>query len=241
MKIDLNTVKKISHLARLEFNEEGAEKIQKDMTQILDWVEQLNEVDTTGIEPITTMSSEVNVMREDVVGEHLLHEAGLPRSRVQRIGLEAHVAGDGEAGCGVESARQQDDGAGRGVHVGDLHQRGAFGAQTAGRGGMRQGRDQRLNRRLVQPTCRATTALQEGRRLNLQQSQRAAEGTQQPGQRRAKDREDGAGHADGEVGDLVGDNLRRVPGQQEQLPVGGAPKRRTSRRPQQFEDRSNEE
>ena len=77
MKIDLNTVKKISHLARLEFNEEGAEKIQKDMTQILDWVEQLNEVDTTGIEPITTMSSEVNVIREDVVGEHLSHEAGL--------------------------------------------------------------------------------------------------------------------------------------------------------------------
>jgi aspartyl-tRNA(Asn)/glutamyl-tRNA(Gln) amidotransferase subunit C len=77
MKIDLNTVKKISHLARLEFDEVGAEKIQKDMTQILDWVEQLNEVDTTGIEPITTMSSEVNVMREDVVGEHLNHEAGL--------------------------------------------------------------------------------------------------------------------------------------------------------------------
>jgi small subunit ribosomal protein S3 len=32
-----------------------------------------------------------------------------------------------------------------------------------------------------------------------------------------------------------------LPGQQDQLPVGGAPKRRTSRRPQQFEDRSNEE
>lgn len=77
MKIDLNTVKKISHLARLEFDEVGAEKIQKDMTQILDWVEQLSEVDTDGIEPITTMSSEVNVMREDVVGEHLSHEAGL--------------------------------------------------------------------------------------------------------------------------------------------------------------------
>jgi aspartyl-tRNA(Asn)/glutamyl-tRNA(Gln) amidotransferase subunit C len=77
MKIDLNTVKKISHLARLEFDKVGAEKIQKDMTQILDWVEQLSEVDTDGIEPITTMSSEVNVMREDVVGEHLSHEAGL--------------------------------------------------------------------------------------------------------------------------------------------------------------------
>ncbi|WP_194973811.1 Asp-tRNA(Asn)/Glu-tRNA(Gln) amidotransferase subunit GatC [Aquiflexum lacus] len=77
MKIDLNTVKKMAHLARLEFNEEGAEKMKQDMTQILDWVEQLNEVDTEGVNPITTMSSEVNVLREDVVGEHLSRERGL--------------------------------------------------------------------------------------------------------------------------------------------------------------------
>jgi aspartyl-tRNA(Asn)/glutamyl-tRNA(Gln) amidotransferase subunit C len=77
MKIDLNTVKKMAHLARLEFNEEGAEKMKQDMTQILDWVEQLNEVDTEGVDPITTMSSEVNVLREDVVGEHLSRERGL--------------------------------------------------------------------------------------------------------------------------------------------------------------------
>lgn len=77
MKIDLENIKKISHLARLEFDAEGAEKMKKDMTQILDWVEQLREVDTADVEPLTTMSSEVNVMREDVVGEHLPHEAGL--------------------------------------------------------------------------------------------------------------------------------------------------------------------
>lgn len=77
MKIDLNTVKKIAHLARLDFDESGAEKMQKDMTQILDWVEQLSEVDTEGVEPITTMSSEFNVLREDEVGEHLTHEQGL--------------------------------------------------------------------------------------------------------------------------------------------------------------------
>ncbi|WP_040490465.1 Asp-tRNA(Asn)/Glu-tRNA(Gln) amidotransferase subunit GatC [Indibacter alkaliphilus] len=77
MQIDLNTVKKMAHLARLEFDEKGAEKIKNDMTQILDWVEQLNEVDTEGVEPLTTMSSEVNVLREDKVGEHLSHERGL--------------------------------------------------------------------------------------------------------------------------------------------------------------------
>ncbi|WP_291782501.1 Asp-tRNA(Asn)/Glu-tRNA(Gln) amidotransferase subunit GatC [Cecembia sp.] len=77
MKVDLNTVKKIAHLARLEFDEAGAERMQRDMTQILDWEEQLNEVDTDGIEPLTTMSSEVNVLREDKVGEHLPHDKGL--------------------------------------------------------------------------------------------------------------------------------------------------------------------
>ncbi|GGF17868.1 Asp-tRNA(Asn)/Glu-tRNA(Gln) amidotransferase subunit GatC [Echinicola rosea] len=77
MKIDINTLKKIAHLARLEFDENGAKKMTRDMTQILDWVEHLEQVDTEGIEPITTMSSEVNVLREDTVGEHLSHEKGL--------------------------------------------------------------------------------------------------------------------------------------------------------------------
>lgn len=77
MKIDENTLRKIAHLARLEFDEQGAEKMTADMTQILDWVEKLNEIDTTGVDPITTMSSEENVLREDVVGNHLEHEKGL--------------------------------------------------------------------------------------------------------------------------------------------------------------------
>ncbi|AGA78456.1 Asp-tRNA(Asn)/Glu-tRNA(Gln) amidotransferase subunit GatC [Echinicola vietnamensis] len=77
MKIDINTLKKIAHLARLEFDENSAKKMTRDMTQILDWVEHLEQVDTEGVAPITTMSSEVNVLREDAVGSHLSHEKGL--------------------------------------------------------------------------------------------------------------------------------------------------------------------
>ena len=55
----------------------SAEKIAKDVSQILDWVEQLNEVDTTDVEPLTTMSTEVNDMREDKIGNHLSHEEAL--------------------------------------------------------------------------------------------------------------------------------------------------------------------
>lgn len=77
MKIDRDTVRKIAHLARLEFDAEGEEQMIRDMSEILDWVEHLNEVDTTGVEPLTNMSLEVNSFREDEVGEHLSHESGL--------------------------------------------------------------------------------------------------------------------------------------------------------------------
>lgn len=77
MKLDINSLKKIAHLARLEFDENSAKKMTTDMTQILDWVEKLNEVDTENVEPLITMSSEENVMRKDEVGQHLDHEKGL--------------------------------------------------------------------------------------------------------------------------------------------------------------------
>ncbi|WP_339922974.1 Asp-tRNA(Asn)/Glu-tRNA(Gln) amidotransferase subunit GatC [uncultured Cyclobacterium sp.] len=77
MKLDINSLKKIAHLARLEFDENSAKKMTADMTQILDWVEKLNEVDTSNVEPLITMSSEENIMRKDEVGAHLDHEKGL--------------------------------------------------------------------------------------------------------------------------------------------------------------------
>jgi aspartyl-tRNA(Asn)/glutamyl-tRNA(Gln) amidotransferase subunit C len=77
MKIDRNLLDKIAHLARLEFEEKDAEKMMQDMTAIVNWVEKLNEVDTTGVEPLTTMSHEINVFREDEVKEHLPHDLAL--------------------------------------------------------------------------------------------------------------------------------------------------------------------
>ncbi|PZX50668.1 aspartyl/glutamyl-tRNA(Asn/Gln) amidotransferase subunit C [Algoriphagus ratkowskyi] len=77
MKIDTNSIKKIAHLARLEFDESSADKMSSDMSQILDWVEKLDEIDTENVEPLTTMSSEVNDMREDKIGHQLSHEAGM--------------------------------------------------------------------------------------------------------------------------------------------------------------------
>jgi aspartyl-tRNA(Asn)/glutamyl-tRNA(Gln) amidotransferase subunit C len=65
MKVNREVLDKMAHLARLEFDDRDAEKMMGDMTAIVSWVEKLNEVDTTGIEPLTTMSHEVNSLRED--------------------------------------------------------------------------------------------------------------------------------------------------------------------------------
>jgi aspartyl-tRNA(Asn)/glutamyl-tRNA(Gln) amidotransferase subunit C len=74
MKIDRELLDKIAHLSRLEFDEKDAEKMMRDMTNIVNWVEKLNEVNTEGIEPLTTMSYEINVLREDEVKANLAHE-----------------------------------------------------------------------------------------------------------------------------------------------------------------------
>lgn len=65
MKINRELLDKMAHLARLEFEDKDADKMMHDMTALISWVEKLNEVDTTGIEPLTTMSHEVNTFRED--------------------------------------------------------------------------------------------------------------------------------------------------------------------------------
>jgi aspartyl-tRNA(Asn)/glutamyl-tRNA(Gln) amidotransferase subunit C len=77
MKIDREQLDKIAHLSRLEFDEKDAEKMMKDMTAIVEWVEKLNEVNTDGVEPLTTMTYEINVFREDEVREHLDHDRAL--------------------------------------------------------------------------------------------------------------------------------------------------------------------
>lgn len=66
MKIDKETLIKIAHLSRLEITEKDTDKMLKDMSSMLTFVEKLNEVNTDGVEPLTTMSHEINALREDV-------------------------------------------------------------------------------------------------------------------------------------------------------------------------------
>ena len=77
MTIDEATVDKIAHLARLELTGDEKQEMIKDMNQILGFMDKLNEIDTTGVEPLVYMTSEVNVLREDVVKQEITHEEAL--------------------------------------------------------------------------------------------------------------------------------------------------------------------
>lgn len=67
MKVNDELVDKLSNLARLEFNAQEKEDIKKDLEQMIGFIDKLNELDTTGVEPLLHMSENVNVLREDEV------------------------------------------------------------------------------------------------------------------------------------------------------------------------------
>ncbi|MHB1178405.1 MAG: Asp-tRNA(Asn)/Glu-tRNA(Gln) amidotransferase subunit GatC [Daejeonella sp.] len=91
MKIDLNTIEKVAHLARLEVNEEDKQGLLDDMNNILNFMDKLNEVDTEGVEPLVYMTEEVNVLRKDVVKQVLSRTEALENAPKQD-GHFFHVA-----------------------------------------------------------------------------------------------------------------------------------------------------
>ena len=66
MKIDKKTVDKIAKLSKLKFNKEEGDLILKDMNKMLEFIGQLNELDTKDIDPLIHMSDEVNKLRNDI-------------------------------------------------------------------------------------------------------------------------------------------------------------------------------
>lgn len=67
MSVDSKTVKKIASLARIAMSDDEIEAMVPEFNGILGWVEQLGEVDVTGIEPMTTVIPNTLRLRDDVV------------------------------------------------------------------------------------------------------------------------------------------------------------------------------
>lgn len=67
MAIDAATVRKVAHLARIKTPEDRLDALAGELNGILAWIEQLDEVDIQGIEPMTSNVSQPLRLREDVV------------------------------------------------------------------------------------------------------------------------------------------------------------------------------
>jgi len=74
MEVNDDLIDKIANLARLRFDAEEKEGIKKDLREMIGFIEKLNELDTTGVEPLLHMSENVNVLREDEVGGTITRE-----------------------------------------------------------------------------------------------------------------------------------------------------------------------
>ena len=69
MAVDEATVRRIARLARISVTDDEAKALQGELSTILDWVEQLNEVDVEGVEPMTSVVEMSMKMRDDVVAD----------------------------------------------------------------------------------------------------------------------------------------------------------------------------
>jgi len=67
MQIDEATVRHVARLARIKVSEQETANLKRELTSILQWVEQLNEVDTTAVEPMTRMGDMKLPQRKDEV------------------------------------------------------------------------------------------------------------------------------------------------------------------------------
>ncbi len=69
MSVDISTVKRVAHLARIAVSEDDAARMTGQLNTILGFVEQLNEVNVDGVEPMTSVTPMAMKKRSDVVND----------------------------------------------------------------------------------------------------------------------------------------------------------------------------
>jgi aspartyl-tRNA(Asn)/glutamyl-tRNA(Gln) amidotransferase subunit C len=77
MEVNDALIDNLSNLARLRFSAGEKEEIRTDLQRMILFVEKLDELDTTGVEPLLHMSSETDVLRDDIPGGSVSRAAAL--------------------------------------------------------------------------------------------------------------------------------------------------------------------
>ena len=77
MSVDTATVKKVASLARIAISDADAERLAPELNNILGWIEQLGEVDTSAVQPMTAVIPNKLRLRDDVVNDGNMRDAVL--------------------------------------------------------------------------------------------------------------------------------------------------------------------
>lgn len=80
MKINQNVISKLARLSKLKFNEDEMKLISNDLSKMLEFINQLQDLDTEGIDPLIHMNEEINNWREDKVQGMISQEEALSNS-----------------------------------------------------------------------------------------------------------------------------------------------------------------
>ncbi|MCV2865230.1 Asp-tRNA(Asn)/Glu-tRNA(Gln) amidotransferase subunit GatC [Albidovulum sediminicola] len=89
MSIDIDTARKVAHLARIAVKEEDLPALAGELSAVLNFMEELNEVDVDGVEPMTSVTPMRLKRREDVVTEGGMPERILANAPDAREGFFA--------------------------------------------------------------------------------------------------------------------------------------------------------
>ena len=82
MNINQNVISKLARLSKLKFNEDEMKLISNDLSKMLDFINQLQDLDTEGIDPLIHVNEEINNWREDQVQGMISQEEALSNSPV---------------------------------------------------------------------------------------------------------------------------------------------------------------
>lgn len=77
MEVNDDLVDKLANLARLKFEDGEKESVKNDLQKMIQFVEKLNELDTSGVEPLLHISDNVNILRADEVNGSISRNEGL--------------------------------------------------------------------------------------------------------------------------------------------------------------------
>ncbi|MCR5872022.1 Asp-tRNA(Asn)/Glu-tRNA(Gln) amidotransferase subunit GatC [Sphingomonas sp. ST-64] len=87
MSVDTATVKKVASLARIAISDADAERLAPELNNILGWIEQLGEVDTSSVEPMTAVIPNTLRLRDDVVNDGDMRDAVLANAPLAEHGF----------------------------------------------------------------------------------------------------------------------------------------------------------